>query len=75
MSDRRSKRLHRRRHEFLKAVLEAFAFQRGYCTPGFLMEAVVMVDRLKRAPVRLAKLDAEIEQACGTTCAAPLVTR
>jgi hypothetical protein len=39
------------------------------------MEAGLMVDRLKRAPVPLAKLDAEIEQACGTTRAAPLVLR
>jgi aerobic-type carbon monoxide dehydrogenase small subunit (CoxS/CutS family) len=47
------------------AFLEAFAFQCGYCTPGFLMAASVLLDRLKRTPVAKAGLDAEIERACG----------
>jgi aerobic-type carbon monoxide dehydrogenase small subunit (CoxS/CutS family) len=48
-----------------RAFLEAFAFQCGYCTPGFLMAAFVLLDRLKRAPVAKAALAAEIEHACG----------
>jgi aerobic-type carbon monoxide dehydrogenase small subunit (CoxS/CutS family) len=48
-----------------QAFLEAFAFQCGYCTPGFLMAALVLLDRLKRAPVAKAALDAEIELTCG----------
>ena len=48
-----------------QAFLEAFAFQCGYCAPGFLMAALVLLDRLKRAPVPKAALDAEIERACG----------
>jgi aerobic-type carbon monoxide dehydrogenase small subunit (CoxS/CutS family) len=47
------------------AFLEAFAFQCGYCTPGFLMAAFVLLDRLKRTPIAKAGLDAEIERACG----------
>jgi aerobic-type carbon monoxide dehydrogenase small subunit (CoxS/CutS family) len=48
-----------------RAFLEAFAFQCGYCTPGFLMAAFVLLDRLRRAGVATAELDAEIERACG----------
>jgi aerobic-type carbon monoxide dehydrogenase small subunit (CoxS/CutS family) len=48
-----------------QAFLDAFAFQCGYCTPGFLMAAYVLIDRLKRSPVPPAGLDAEIARACG----------
>jgi aerobic-type carbon monoxide dehydrogenase small subunit (CoxS/CutS family) len=48
-----------------RAFLEAFAFQCGYCTPGFLMAAFVLLDRLRRAPVSTATLAAEIERVCG----------
>ena len=48
-----------------QALLDAFAFQCGYCTPGFLMAAFVLLDRLARTPVPVAKLDAEIARACG----------
>jgi aerobic-type carbon monoxide dehydrogenase small subunit (CoxS/CutS family) len=48
-----------------QAFLDAFAFQCGYCTPGFLMAAFVLLDRLARTPVPAVKLDAEIAQACG----------
>jgi aerobic-type carbon monoxide dehydrogenase small subunit (CoxS/CutS family) len=49
-----------------KAVLDAFAFQCGYCTPGFLMAAHVMVERLKKAPVPRDRVDETIDQACGS---------
>jgi aerobic-type carbon monoxide dehydrogenase small subunit (CoxS/CutS family) len=48
-----------------RAFLEAFAFQCGYCTPGFLMAAFVLLHRLKQAPVAKAALEAEIARACG----------
>jgi aerobic-type carbon monoxide dehydrogenase small subunit (CoxS/CutS family) len=48
-----------------RAFLEAFAFQCGYCTPGFLMAAFVLLDRLKQAPVPKAELEPEIARACG----------
>jgi aerobic-type carbon monoxide dehydrogenase small subunit (CoxS/CutS family) len=48
-----------------RAFLEAFAFQCGYCTPGFLMAAQVLLDRLKQNPVAKSDLDAEITRACG----------
>jgi aerobic-type carbon monoxide dehydrogenase small subunit (CoxS/CutS family) len=48
-----------------QAFLESFAFQCGYCTPGFLMAAHVLLDHLAQAPVAKAKLDAEIMRACG----------
>lgn len=48
-----------------QSFLDAFAFQCGYCTPGFLMAAHVLIDRLTRSPVPKAELDAEIARACG----------
>ncbi len=33
------------------AFIEHFAFQCGYCTPGFLNEAQVLLERLAKAPV------------------------
>lgn len=37
--------------------LEHFSFQCGYCTPGFVNAATVLIERLKREPV--AKVDVE----------------
>ncbi|KVN41218.1 (2Fe-2S)-binding protein [Burkholderia pyrrocinia] len=37
--------------------LEHFSFQCGYCTPGFVNAATVLIERLKRQPV--AKADVE----------------
>ncbi|WP_269501252.1 (2Fe-2S)-binding protein [Burkholderia sp. IMCC1007] len=37
--------------------LEHFSFQCGYCTPGFVNAATVLIERLKRAPI--AKADVE----------------
>jgi aerobic-type carbon monoxide dehydrogenase small subunit (CoxS/CutS family) len=46
-------------------VLEHFAFQCGYCTPGFLMATVVLAERLRAAPIRAAQLEEAIEEALG----------
>lgn len=48
-----------------QAFLDGFAFQCGYCTPGFLMGTTVLMDRLRRAPVPADRLDAEIASALG----------
>jgi aerobic-type carbon monoxide dehydrogenase small subunit (CoxS/CutS family) len=48
-----------------KAFLDDFAFQCGYCAPGFLMAAHMLLDELRRAPIPRAHLDAAIAEACG----------
>lgn len=52
-------------HPLQHAVLTHFAFQCGYCTPGFLMAAWVLLDRLRRSPIPARELDAAIERALG----------
>ena len=39
-----------------KAFIEHFAFQCGYCTPGFLNEGQVLLERLAKKPVALSAL-------------------
>ena len=34
-----------------QAFLEGFAFQCGYCTPGFVMAGVMLLDRAHRDPM------------------------
>ena len=46
-----------------KSFVEHFAFQCGYCTPGFLNEAQVLLERLAKQPVARADLDKTIAQA------------
>ena len=46
-----------------REFLTGFAFQCGYCTPGFLMEGYALMARLRKAPVAKDKLDAEIADA------------
>jgi aerobic-type carbon monoxide dehydrogenase small subunit (CoxS/CutS family) len=48
-----------------QAFLDHFAFQCGYCTPGFVMATTMLIERLRAAPVPLAQLDAAIEEAVG----------
>jgi aerobic-type carbon monoxide dehydrogenase small subunit (CoxS/CutS family) len=48
-----------------QSFLDLFAFQCGYCAPGFLMAAHILLEGLKHAPVAREKLDAAIERACG----------
>lgn len=47
------------------AFLTNFAFQCGYCAPGFVMAATVFLDQLADSPVRVEQLDAAIEDAVG----------
>ncbi len=52
-------------HPLQTAFLDCFAFQCGYCTPGFLMASWVLIERLRRSPVSAADLDEVIEQSLG----------
>ena len=46
-----------------KAFIEHFAFQCGYCTPGFLNEGQVLLERLAKKPVARADLEKTIAEA------------
>jgi aerobic-type carbon monoxide dehydrogenase small subunit (CoxS/CutS family) len=48
-----------------QSFLESFAFQCGYCAPGFLMAATAMLDHLRANPVDVAQLDDTIESWVG----------
>lgn len=48
-----------------QAFLEHFSFQCGYCTPGFLMAATVLLERLRLSPVTAGQLDGMIEEWVG----------
>lgn len=43
--------------------LEHFSFQCGYCTPGFVNAATVLVERLKREPIAKADVERTITDA------------
>lgn len=43
--------------------LEHFSFQCGYCTPGFVIAATVLVERLAKAPLRPAEVEQAVEDA------------
>jgi aerobic-type carbon monoxide dehydrogenase small subunit (CoxS/CutS family) len=49
-----------------QAMLEDFAFQCGYCTPGFLLAAHVMIERLRLAPIPAGQVDKVIFDQCGS---------
>jgi aerobic-type carbon monoxide dehydrogenase small subunit (CoxS/CutS family) len=46
-----------------KAFIEHFAFQCGYCTPGFVNEAQVLLERLAKKPIARADLETTIGEA------------
>ena len=46
-----------------RSFIDHFAFQCGYCTPGFLNKAQVLLERLAKQPVALADLNKTIAQA------------
>ncbi|WP_218510032.1 (2Fe-2S)-binding protein [Variovorax sp. dw_308] len=46
--------------------LEHYSFQCGYCTPGFVNGATVLVERLKRQPIARSKVEAEITRSLNT---------
>ncbi|SIO69932.1 Aerobic-type carbon monoxide dehydrogenase, small subunit, CoxS/CutS family [Burkholderia sp. GAS332] len=43
--------------------LEHFSFQCGYCTPGFVNAATVLIERLKRQPIAKDKVEQTITEA------------
>lgn len=49
-----------------QAFLDEFAFQCGYCTPGFLNAANMLMERLRAEPIPVDQLDAAILEACGS---------
>ena len=46
-----------------QAFLDKFSFQCGYCTPGFVMAATVLIERLTRAPIPRAEVEATVAAA------------
>lgn len=46
-----------------RSFIAHFAFQCGYCTPGFLNEGQVLLERLERAPIPRAELERTIAEA------------
>ena len=46
-----------------RAFIEHFAFQCGYCTPGFVTGATVLLEQLKRQPIRRSEVERAIEAA------------
>jgi len=46
-----------------QAFIEHFSFQCGYCTPGFVTGATVLLDQLKRNPVKREALEQVISAA------------
>lgn len=49
-----------------QALVDHFSFQCGYCTPGFVTAATVLVERLKATPVARRDLEAAIDKAMGS---------
>ena len=46
-----------------RQFLEHYSFQCGYCTPGFVNAATVLVERLKKQPIAVSEVEATIMQA------------
>ena len=48
------------------AFLEHFSFQCGYCAPGFVMAAEILMEQLRRQPVPEDQIDGMIAEAIGS---------
>jgi aerobic-type carbon monoxide dehydrogenase small subunit (CoxS/CutS family) len=46
-----------------QAFLDQFSFQCGYCTPGFVNAATVLIERLRRAPIARTDVEATVAAA------------
>ncbi len=46
-----------------QAFLDQYSFQCGYCTPGFVNAATVLIERLQRAPIARADVEATVAAA------------
>ena len=46
-----------------QAFLDHFSFQCGYCTPGFVNAATVLIERLKDSPVERQQVETTISEA------------
>jgi len=46
-----------------QAFLDQYSFQCGYCTPGFVNAATVLIERLRRAPIARADVEAAVAAA------------
>ena len=46
-----------------QAFLDHFSFQCGYCTPGFVNAATVLLEKLEKSPVAKADVEATITEA------------
>ncbi len=49
-----------------QAFLDQYSFQCGYCTPGFVNAATVLIERLQRAPIARADVEATVAAALET---------
>jgi aerobic-type carbon monoxide dehydrogenase small subunit (CoxS/CutS family) len=49
-----------------QAFLDHFSFQCGYCTPGFVNAATVLIERLERTPIARAKVEETVAEALET---------
>jgi aerobic-type carbon monoxide dehydrogenase small subunit (CoxS/CutS family) len=48
-----------------ESFLHHFAFQCGYCAPGFVLATTMLLDRLRVAPIPEREIDAAIQDAVG----------
>lgn len=46
-----------------QAYLDHFSFQCGYCTPGFVIGATVLLERLARQPIARGRIEAAVSEA------------
>lgn len=52
-------------HPLQRAFLRHFAFQCGFCTPGFLMAGYILIDELQNEPIAKEELPERIQRAFG----------